>query len=47
VKRHIRSVNIAGGVLLMLLGLLLVTGIWNTFAAWLQLEVFGYFQLAI
>ena len=47
VKRHIRSFNIAGGVLLMLLGLLLVTGIWNTFAAWLQLEVFGYFQLAI
>ena len=47
VKRRIRSFNIAGGVLLMLLGLLLVTGIWNTFAAWLQLEVFGYFQLAI
>jgi len=47
VKRHIRSFNVAGGVLLMLLGLLLVTGIWNTFAAWLQLEVFGYFQLAI
>lgn len=47
VKRHIRTFNIAGGVLLMILGLLLVTGIWNTFAAWLQLEVFGYFQLAI
>jgi len=47
VKRHIRSFNIGGGVLLMILGLLLVTGIWNRFAAWLQLEVFGYFQLAI
>ena len=47
VKRHIRIFNVAGGVLLMLLGLLLVTGIWNSFAAWLQLEVFGYFQLAI
>ncbi|MEY3677070.1 MAG: hypothetical protein RL351_297 [Actinomycetota bacterium] len=47
IKRHIRTFNIAGGVLLMLLGVLLVTGIWNTFAAWLQLEVFGYFQLAI
>ncbi len=47
VKRHIRKFNIAGGVLLMVLGLLLVSGIWNTFAAWLQLEVFGYFQLAI
>ena len=47
VKRHIRKFNIAGGVLLMVLGLLLVSGIWNTFAAWLQLEVFGYFQIAI
>jgi cytochrome c-type biogenesis protein len=47
VKRHIRTFNIAGGVLLMVLGLLLVTGSWNSFAAWLQLEVFGYFQLAI
>ena len=47
VKRHIRSFNIAGGVLLMVLGVMLVTGIWNTFAAWLQLEVFGYFQLSI
>ncbi|MEN9955463.1 MAG: hypothetical protein RLY34_270, partial [Actinomycetota bacterium] len=47
VKRHIRAFNIGGGVLLMILGLLLVFGIWNTFAAWLQLEVFGYFQLAL
>lgn len=47
VKRHIRAFNIAGGVLLMILGVLLVTGIWNTFAAWLQSEVFGYFQLAV
>jgi hypothetical protein len=31
----------------MVLGVLLVTGIWNTFAAWLQLEVYRYFQLAI
>ncbi len=47
VKRHIRSFNIGGGVLLMILGLLLVTGVWNRFAAWIQLEVFGYYQLAI
>ena len=47
VKRHIRSFKIGGGVLLMILGLLLVTGVWNRFAAWIQLEVFGYFQLAI
>lgn len=47
VKRHIRAFNIAGGVLLMVLGVMLVTGIWNAFAAWLQFEVFGYFQLAL
>lgn len=47
IKRHIRGFNIAGGALLVLLGLLMVTGIWGTFASWLQLEVFGYFQVAI
>ncbi len=47
IKRHIRGFNIAGGALLVLLGLLMVTGIWSTFASWLQLEVFGYFQVAI
>ena len=47
VKQHIRAFNIAGGIILMILGLLLVLGVWNTFAAWIQLEVFGYFQLAL
>lgn len=45
VKRHIRAFNIAGGAILIVLGILLVTGLWTTFASWLQLEVFGYFQL--
>ena len=47
VKRHIRAFNVAGGVILIVLGILLVTGLWTTFASWLQLEVFGYFQLTI
>ena len=47
VKRHIRKFNIAGGVVLMVLGILMVTGIWNLFASWLQAEVIGYFKLAI
>jgi cytochrome c-type biogenesis protein len=29
VKRHVRAINIAGGVLLIAIGVLLVTGIWN------------------
>lgn len=47
IKRHIRAFNIAGGALLVILGLLLVTGWWNMLAAWLQNEVFGYFQLTL
>ena len=29
VKRHIRAINIAGGVLLIAIGLLMVTGVWT------------------
>ena len=28
-RRHIRAINIAGGVLLILIGVLMVTGLWN------------------
>ncbi len=31
VKRHIRAVNIAGGVLLIIIGVLMVSGIWRAF----------------
>jgi cytochrome c-type biogenesis protein len=47
IKRHIRAINIAGGIMLMLLGLLLVTGLWTQFASWLQSEVIGYVQLPL
>jgi cytochrome c-type biogenesis protein len=46
VKRHIRSFNIAGGVLLIALGLALATGVWVGFATWLQ-GVFGVFVPAL
>lgn len=36
VRRHIRAVNIAGGVLLIVLGLLMVTGVWTQIMARLQ-----------
>lgn len=42
VKRHIRGFNIAGGALLMALGLLLVTGLWNTVIAQIQEVTGGY-----
>ena len=36
VKRHIRAFNIAGGALLIALGLLLVTGLWNSIIILIQ-----------
>ncbi|WP_261167135.1 cytochrome c biogenesis CcdA family protein [Microbacterium sp. Marseille-Q6965] len=35
-RRHIRVVNIVGGVLLVILGLLMVTGVWTTIMSRLQ-----------
>lgn len=46
VKRHIRKFNIAGGSLLILLGILLVTGLWNTLVTQIQ-EVFGVYVPAL
>jgi cytochrome c-type biogenesis protein len=31
VKRHIRAINIAGGVLLIIIGVLMVSGVWRAF----------------
>jgi cytochrome c-type biogenesis protein len=46
VKKHIRTFNIAGGVVLILLGIALATGLWIGFASWLQ-GVFGVFTPAL
>ena len=46
VKRHIRGFNLAGGALLILLGLLMVTGLWATVVTQLQV-VFANFVPAI
>lgn len=46
VRQHIRAFNLAGGGLLVLLGMLLVTGVWNVFAAWIQ-GVFGVYTPAL
>ena len=35
-RRHIRTVNIIGGILLIALGILMVTGVWTTVMAQLQ-----------
>jgi cytochrome c-type biogenesis protein len=35
-RRHTRAIQIFGGVLLIAVGALLVTGVWNDFIAWLR-----------
>lgn len=46
VKRHIRGFNLAGGALLILLGALMVTGLWASVVTAIQ-EVFGNFVPAL
>lgn len=42
VKRHLRAFNLVGGGLLVLIGILLMTGLWNRFTMWLQVVIGGY-----
>lgn len=46
VKRHIRAFNIFGGALLIAIGLLMATGLWNQLVYWLQVVTSG-FQLPL
>ncbi len=39
VKRHLRIFNLVGGGLLVLIGILLMTGLWNRFTMWLQVVI--------
>ncbi|HEU0205939.1 MAG TPA: cytochrome c biogenesis protein CcdA [Pseudolysinimonas sp.] len=42
VKRHIRAVNIAGGVLLILIGVLMVSGLWRGMISALGTVILGF-----
>lgn len=42
VRSRIRAINIFGGILLILLGLLIATGFWNQITGWLQVVIGGY-----
>ena len=42
VKRHVRAVNLIGGGLLILIGLLMVTGLWSRMMYALQAVIGGY-----
>lgn len=42
VRKNIRGFNIAGGVMLILLGVLMVTGLWNRFVEYIQVVNDGF-----
>jgi len=44
-RRHVRTIQVAGGVLLVIVGLLLVTGLWGRLLAVLQTSVTGFTPL--
>ena len=41
-RRHIRHIQLAGGLLLLLIGVLLVSGLWGEFIAWLRGPIGGF-----
>jgi cytochrome c-type biogenesis protein len=41
-RRHVRAVQVAGGTLLVLVGVLLLTGVWGVLIAELQVAVTGF-----
>ncbi|SFW48167.1 cytochrome c biogenesis CcdA family protein [Amycolatopsis australiensis] len=47
VRRHGRQVQIFGGVLLMVVGILLVTGVWGDLMGWLRNELAGDLRLPL
>ncbi len=46
-RRHQRAIQVTGGVLLIVVGVLLVTGVWNTLNTWLQSELVNGFQVPL
>lgn len=42
VRRHIATINIAGGALLVLIGVLMVVGIWREFLSWTGVILSGF-----
>jgi len=47
VRRHGRQVQVFGGVLLMIVGILLVTGVWGDLMGWLRNELAGNLELPL
>jgi len=46
-RRHQRAIQVTGGVLLIVVGILLVTGVWEDLNRWLQTELVNGFQVSL
>ena len=46
-RRHQRTIQRVGGVMLVLVGLLMVTGLWQSMNTWLQSELVNGFQVSV
>ena len=46
-RRHQRTIQRVGGVMLVLVGLLMVTGLWQSLNTWLQSELVNGFQVSV
>jgi cytochrome c-type biogenesis protein len=42
VRRHIKTINVAGGALLVLIGVLMVLGIWRELLSWAGVFLSGF-----
>jgi cytochrome c-type biogenesis protein len=46
-RRHQRTIQVVGGVMLVLVGLLMVTGLWQDMNTWLQTELVNGFRVPV
>jgi cytochrome c-type biogenesis protein len=46
-RRHQRAIQVAGGMLLVVVGLLLLTGVWEDLNRWLQSELVSGFEVPV
>ena len=46
-RRHQRTIQVVGGVMLVVVGVLMLTGVWEDLNRWLQTELVNGFQVSL
>jgi cytochrome c-type biogenesis protein len=46
-RRHRRGIHVFGGVLLLAVGVLMVSGVWTDLVAWVQTHLVGGFTTVL